>query len=172
MRPQILDRFGLRVWVAPLAEREQRLEVYRRARAFHDDAVAFRARYADEIARLKQEVAVAREILPQVAISAAAEEFALGCIQALKIPSHRAEIALLEAARARAAADNRRDVTVDDVAKIAPLALRQRRSLQLERYAAQVAIEDAAIDEALAQLGAAGANGRAPRRKGGRTKIT
>ncbi len=172
LRPQILDRFGLRVWVAPLAEREQRLEVYRRARAFHDDAVAFRARYADEIARLKQEVAVAREILPQVAISAAAEEFALGCIQALKIPSHRAEIALLEAARARAAADNRRDVTVDDVAKIAPLALRQRRSLQLERYAAQVAIEDAAIDEALAQLGAAGANGRAPRRKGGRTKIT
>src|SRR6266545_4279814 len=172
LRPQILDRFGLRVWVAPLAERQQRLEVYRRARAFHDDAVAFRARYADEIARLKQEVAVAREILPQVAISAAAEEFALGCIQALKIPSHRAEIALLEAARARAAADNRRDVTVDDVAKIAPLALRQRRSLQLERYAAQVAIEDAAIDEALAQLGAAGANGRAPRRKGGRTKIT
>ena len=33
LRPQILDRFGLRVWVAPLAAPQQRLEVYRRARA-------------------------------------------------------------------------------------------------------------------------------------------
>jgi magnesium chelatase subunit I len=106
-----------------------------------------------------------------VAISAAAEEFALGCIQALKIPSHRAEIALLEAARARVAADSRAEVTTEDIATIAPLALRQRRSLKLEDYAAQVAIEDAAIAEALAQIGAAGTNGRAPRRRGGRVKV-
>jgi magnesium chelatase subunit I len=164
LRPQILDRFGLRVWVGPLAERQQRLEVYRRARAFHEGPEAFRARYADEMARLKQEVAVAREILPQVGVSAAAEEFALGCIQALNIPSHRAEIALLEAARARVAADNRREVTNEDVIAIAPLALRQRRSVQLEHYAAQVAVEDATIAEALVQIGAANKNGRPPRR--------
>jgi len=170
LRPQILDRFGLRVWVAPLAERQQRLEVYRRARAFHDDPEAFRARFADELAKLKQEVAAARELLPRVAVSAAAEEFALGSIQALKIPSHRAEIALLEGARARVAADNRLEVTTEDIAKIAPLALRQRRSLHLESYAAQVAVEDAVIAEALAQIGASGANGRVARRRGGRVK--
>jgi magnesium chelatase subunit I len=170
LRPQILDRFGLRVWVAPLAERQQRLEVYRRARAFHEDPEAFRARFADELSKLKQEVAAARDLLPRVAVAAAAEEFALGCIQALKIPSHRAEIALLEAARARVAADNRLEVTKEDIAKIAPLALRQRRSLQLESYAAQVAIEDAAIAEALGQIGAANTNGRAPKRRGGRAK--
>jgi magnesium chelatase subunit I len=171
LRPQILDRFGLRVWVAPLSERQQRLEVYRRARAFHEDPEAFRARYADEMARLKQEVAAAREILPRVMVSAAAEEFALGCIQTLKIPSHRAEIALLEAARARVAADNRTEVTTEDIAKIAPLALRQRRSLQLESYAAQVAVEDAVIAEALDQVGASGSNGRAPRPRRGRAKV-
>jgi magnesium chelatase subunit I len=165
LRPQILDRFGLRVWVAPLDDRRQRLEIYRRARAFREDPIDFRERYAAEIARLRQEVAAARELLPRVALTSAAEEFALGCIQALKIPSHRAEIALLEAARAHAAADNRREATTDDVAKIAPLALRQRRSLQLEAYAGQVAVEDAAIAEALAQVGAAGANGRGPRRR-------
>jgi magnesium chelatase subunit I len=165
LRPQILDRFGLRVWVAPLDDRQQRLEIYRRARAFREDSIAFRDRYADEIAKLRHEVATAREILPRVSIAAGAEEFALGCIQALKIPSHRAEIALLEAARARAAADNRLEATVDDVAKIAPLALRQRRSLQLEAYAGQVAVEDAAIAAALAQLGAAVQNGRVPRRR-------
>jgi magnesium chelatase subunit I len=171
LRPQILDRFGLRVWVAPLAEREQRLEVYRRAHAFRANPEAFRERYADEMARLKHEVVVAREILPQITISAAAEEFALGCIQALKIPSHRAEIALLEGARARVAADNRTEVTIEDIKKIAPLALRQRRSLQLEAYAAQIAIEDTAIAEALGHVGAAGKNGPAPRRRSSRVKV-
>lgn len=164
LRPQILDRFGLRVWVAPLADRHQRLEVYRRARAFREHPEVFRERYADELAKLKHDVAAARELLPQVAVPPAVEEFALGCIQALNIPSHRAEIALLEAARARAAADSRLEVTRADVIMIAPLALRQRRSLQLETYAGQVAAEDAAIAAALAQLGDAATNGRAARR--------
>lgn len=166
LRPQILDRFGLRVWVAPLAERRQRLEVYRRARAFREAPEAFRERYAGEQAKLKHDVATARAILPQVVVPPEAEEFALGCIQALNIPSHRAEIALLEAARARAAADNRLVVTHDDIVTIAPLALRQRRSLQLESYAAQIAVEDAAISAALRQVGVAGPNGGAPRVRG------
>jgi magnesium chelatase subunit I len=165
LRPQILDRLGLRVWVAPLAERGQRLEVYRRARAFREDAVAFRERYAGELARLKQEVAAAREILPHVTIDPQAEEFALECIQALHIPSHRAEITLLEAARARVAADNRSHVTIEDVRVIAPLALRLRRSLRLEAYAEQIAVEDRTIATTLDQLDAA-KNGRAPRRRG------
>jgi magnesium chelatase subunit I len=165
LRPQILDRLGLRVWVAPLAERQQRLEVYRRTHEFHADPVAFRARYADELARLKQEVAVAREILPQVHVTPAAAEFALGCIQALNIPSHRAEITLLEAARARAASDERTEVTVEDVRTVAPLALRQRRSAQLEAYAQGVAAEDATIAEALARVSAIGKDGQPARRR-------
>jgi magnesium chelatase subunit I len=165
LRPQILDRLGLRVWVAPLAERAQRLEVYRRARDFRADAQEFRERYTAETARIKQEVAAARELLPQVGVQPKAEEFALSCVQALHIPSHRAEITLLEAARARAAADNRREATVDDVRHVAPLALRQRRSLQIEAYAAQLAVEDSTIAETLTQLDGAPRNGRAPRRK-------
>lgn len=167
LRPQILDRLGLRVWVAPLAERQQRLEVYRRTHDFRTDPAAFRARYADEMARLKQEVALAREILPRVTVTPAAEEFALGCIQALNIPSHRAEITLLEAARARVAADYRTEVLVEDVQAIAPLALRQRRSARLEAYASEIAAEDQAIAEALARVGAIskGKRSREPRTK-------
>ena len=152
LRPQIMDRFGLRVWAAPLGDPAQRLEVYRRARDFRADAAAFRARYAEQTARLKAEIAVAREILSQVAVAPAAEQFALDCIQRLAIPSNRAEIALLEAARARAAADNRLEATIDDVRAVAPLALRQRRSRQLDLFAAQVAEEDARISKVLAGL--------------------
>jgi magnesium chelatase subunit I len=164
LRPQILDRLGLRVWVAPLADRAQRLEVYRRARAFRENPEAFRASYADELVRLKQEVAAAREILPHVTNAPEAEEFALDCIQALKVPSHRAEITLLETARARVAADYRTQVTIEDVRRIAPLALRMRRSSQLEAYTEQVAIEDKAIDAVIERMGSTSKNGRARRR--------
>lgn len=164
LRPQILDRFGLRVWVAPLAERQQRLEVYRRAQAFRADPAGFRARYAAELERLQREVVAARELLPAVSVPPEVEEFALGCIQALNIPSHRAEIALLEAARARAAADARLVVSRQDIVTIAPLALRQRRSAHLEAYAAQVAAEDSLIAKAIEQLGGPDAPAAAPRR--------
>jgi magnesium chelatase subunit I len=164
LRPQIMDRFGLRVWVAPLPEPHDRLEIYHRARAFRQDPAAFRARYAEETARLRQEIAAAREILPHVSVPAPVEEYALGCIQALKIPSHRAEIALFEAARARAAADYRVEVTVEDVRTIAPLALRQRRSSPIEEYADQVASEDATIAAALDRPAAAPAAPKPARR--------
>ncbi len=71
------------------------------------------------------------------------------------MPSQRAEIALLEAARARAAADFRDRVVEEDICRIAPMALRQRQSLQLEQYARNLATERDTIDAALAELIAA-----------------
>lgn len=152
LRPQIMDRFGLRVWVAPLADARQRLDVYHRAQAFRADPQAFRAAYAEQTAALRDEVAVAREILPHVTIPPPVAEAALMLIQELQVPSHRAEIALLEAARARAAADFRNQVTLDDIRRMAPLALRQRRSAVLETYAAQVQSENEAIAAVLERL--------------------
>ncbi|MCX7789483.1 MAG: ATP-binding protein, partial [Chloroflexaceae bacterium] len=132
LRPQILDRFGLRVWVAPLDDPRQRLEVYRRARAFRTDPAAFRAAYAAQTAALAEEVETARAILPHVSVSPALEEAALALVQELRIPSHRAEIALLEGARARAAADFRNQVSAEDLRRVAPLALRMRHSPQFD----------------------------------------
>ncbi len=165
LRPQILDRFGLRVWVAPLAEASQRLEVYRRSQAFRTDPAAFRALYAEQTAALSEEVAVAREILPHVTIPPAVETAAMAIIQALHIPSHRAEIALLEGARARAAADFRTEATVEDVRRIAPLALRQRRSEVLDSYTARIQQESADIDAALARIVPPPASARTNKRR-------
>ncbi|NJO81783.1 MAG: AAA domain-containing protein [Blastochloris sp.] len=172
LRPQILDRFALRVWVAPLSERDQRIQVYRRARDFRLNPEAFCERYTAEIGVLKREVTAARELLPQVTIAPKAEEFALACIQSLNIPSHRSEIMLLEAARARAAADARQQVSIDDVRKVAPLVLRQRRSTHLETYAAQIAVEDRAIQETLDQVERPSTNGRVSRRRKTKTSST
>jgi magnesium chelatase subunit I len=149
LRPQILDRFGLRVWVAPLADPEQRLELYRRVRDFRTDPASFRRRYAAESERLREEISAAREVMPFVTVAPEAERFALRCVELLGVPSHRAEIALLEAARARAAADYRAVAVIEDVRACAPMALRQRRSLPIARYAEAVAAEDAVLAQAL-----------------------
>lgn len=152
LRPQIMDRFGLRVWVSPLASAAERIEIYHRSQAFRANPEEFRAFYAEETAALREEVAVARELLPHVEVPSEVEEIALLLVQDLNVPSHRAEIALLEAARARAAADFRSKVLPDDVRRMAALALRQRGSAALEAYAAGVQRENEAIEAALGRV--------------------
>ncbi len=149
LRPQIMDRFGLRVWVTALEDAEQRLEIVRRSRDFRTEPDAFRAQYAAESVRLNDDIAASREILAHVTLPDAVARFGLACIAKLAIVSHRAEIALFEAARARAAADFRAEVTEDDVRHVAPLAFRQRTSAPLTAYAAEIATEQAMIEAAL-----------------------
>jgi magnesium chelatase subunit I len=149
LRPQILDRFGLRVWVAPLGDGSERLELYRRVRDFRHDSEMFRKRYAAELVKVQEEISAAREVLPYVTVAPEAERFALRCVELLNVPSHRAEIALLEAARARAAADYRAMATIEDVRRCAPLALRQRRSTMIESYTIQMSDEDTALNDAI-----------------------
>ncbi len=152
LRPQILDRFGLRVWVTPLEDPQARLEAYRRSRLFRTDPSAFRLAYAAQTSALADEVEAAREILPHVEIPPPLEELAMNLVQNLKVPSQRAEIALLEAARARAAADFRDRVSEEDVRRIAPLALRQRHSMQIEQFAHDIVDEYTQINSALDTL--------------------
>lgn len=142
LRPQLMDRLGLRVVVAPVQHPKQRLEVYERNRLFADDPVTFAARHADETMTLADEIARAKDLLPRVSIPARTAQSALRLINSLKIQSHRAEITLLEAARARAAADGRKRVRNEDVAVVAPLALRQRRSDFMERFMTESRQED------------------------------
>ncbi len=149
LRPQILDRFGLRVWTAPLAAGAERLEATRRVRAYKTDPAAFRLRYAAAISGLAEAIRGAREVLPLVQPTHNAELLAVDVVGALNIPSHRTEIVLLEAARAHAALLGRVDADVEDVHRIAPLVLRQRGSVAIAVEARRVAEEDAAIRQVL-----------------------
>lgn len=134
LRPQIQDRFGLRVLVDGLAEPQERLEVYRRVRAFREHPYRLSATVAEETLAFGQEIARARALLPQVELVPEAELLTLRLVQELGISSHRAEITTLEAARAYAAADGREIATVKDVKAVAAMALRQRRSPFIREY--------------------------------------
>ncbi len=134
LRPQILDRFGLRVVVHGLEQPGERLEAYRRVKAYRSNPRAAIAAYDDETAQAMTEITRARLLLPQLVLPDDVAEFGISLIQNLSIDSLRAEITLFEAARAYAAADNRLTVTIEDIRTVAPMSLRMRGSEFMRKY--------------------------------------
>lgn len=134
LRPQILDRFGLRLIVHGLTDPAERLEAYRRTHAYVNSPRTTVAAYADETLTARADIQAARKMLPQVELSREAEQFGLDLVRRMQIDSLRAEITMFEAARAYAAADNRLLVTPADVRAVAPLAVRLRRSTFMVDY--------------------------------------
>lgn len=145
LRPQIQDRFGLRVLVRGVENPEDRLEIYRRSKAYKDKPYKYVIEWAAETEAAAIEVAEARKRLPKVTFASGVEAEGLRWIQQLKIDSHRAEMALFEAARGLAAADNRLEVTLADLRMIAPLALRQRQTDFATKYFATQQEEETKI---------------------------
>ncbi len=145
LRPQIMDRFGLRVAVRGLMDTAERLEVYKRVRAYKTNPHGFIREWAENIVDAREEVGLARQLLLEVTLTDEALQLGLQLVQRLDIDSHRAEYTMFEAARAYAAADGRDKADVRDVRAVAPLALRQRRSDFMIDFFHQQQQEDAAI---------------------------
>jgi magnesium chelatase subunit I len=151
LRPQIMDRFGLRVVVRGLQETDERLEAYNRVQAYLQNPRRMMLVYKEETSIAQAEVQIARDILPQVAVPEDVSRQGLELIRQLKIDSLRAEITLFEAARAYAALDNRKIVTQDDLHIIAPMALRMRRSEFIEKYLTDQSVEQQEITSSVHQ---------------------
>lgn len=128
LRPQIMDRFGLRVIVRGLEDPTERVEAYQRARAYRVNPRAAVAQFQPETLVARDEIQAARTLLGRVEIPASVTKAGTTIIQEMRIDSLRAEITLFEAARALAAADARAQVSLDDLRLVAPMALRLRRS--------------------------------------------
>ncbi len=155
LRPQIMDRFGLRVVVSGLSDVEERREAARRAQAFSHNRYAFAARFAEDTRLVAAEIGAARELLPEVQVAPEAEEATLELVRRLRVQSLRAEIVTLQAARARAAADGRKLAAVEDVLAVAPMALRMRYSAFIAEYIEGRRQEEEAIQRAIEAVGGA-----------------
>lgn len=152
LRPQILDRFGLRVNVRGLISREERLEVYQRVRQYRQNPRQFVKEWLQATTEVREEIILARDLLKETEISDEALDLGLSLVQVLDIDSHRAEYTMFEAARAYAASDGRDKVTVQDIRAIAPLALRQRRSQFMVSFFESQRDEDDQIRNHIDQL--------------------
>ncbi|MBL8147977.1 MAG: ATP-binding protein [Anaerolineae bacterium] len=152
LRPQILDRFGLRVNVRGLTAKDERIEVYSRVHAYRSNPALFTRQWDWATAETREEIMAARELLAVTRLSDEAISVGIALVQALDIDSHRAEYAMFEAARAHAAADGRNLAMVADIRAVAPLALRQRRSDYMVEYFNHQATEDEQIRTRLDQI--------------------
>lgn len=134
LRPQILDRFGLRVLVRGLEDASERLEAYRRVQAYLANPRQMIGQFAAEMEAAASEILSARERVRKVVIPDKVANPAIRLVQRMGIDSLRAEITWFESARAYAAADGREEVKLEDLRTVAPMALRLRRSQFMNEY--------------------------------------
>jgi len=151
LRPQIMDRFGLRIVVKGLEDTVQRLEAYQLVQAYLKNPRQVTQQYSTETGIAREEIQTARDLLPSVKIPEDVTALGLDLIRQLKIDSLRAEVTLFESGKALAALDGRKLVSSEDIQKIAPMALRMRRSNFIEKYLSDQSVEEEEIRNSIQQ---------------------
>jgi magnesium chelatase subunit I len=149
LRPQILDRFGLRITVTGIEDHEERMEVYQRARAYRMNPTRFIKEWELASMQMQEDIVIAKSILRDVTLSNEMIRKGIQLVRSLGIDSHRAEYTLFEAARAHTAADIRTEVTTDDLRAVAPMTLRQRKSEFMANFVEVQQAEDQTINNKL-----------------------
>lgn len=124
--PQFLDRFGLYVTVTGEKAVEQRIEILRRILAYEQNPVIFHKQYDGMNQEIYRQVLTAREklgliFIPETMMQLAAQICAQACCA-----GHRAEIFLLEAAKAIAALAGRDYLVPADMQEAAAFVLPHR----------------------------------------------
>jgi magnesium chelatase subunit I len=144
LRPQLLDRFGLSVEVKTSQDLSQRIEVVRRRDAFDRDAQGFAGRWADADAEVGTRIVAARARLNATEVPDAVLEAGSRLCMAIGADGLRGELTVMRAARALAALEGARAVSVAELRRVAPMALRHRlRRNPLDEAGSTVRIERA-----------------------------
>lgn len=130
-----LDRFGLFAEADPSYDDETRLEIIRRVLDFEKDGLAFRAKWQEETDALKKKIRDARAALSLVEVSSAMIQLAAVYTLKAHVAGHRADIYLIEAARAKAALEGRKYVLPKDLEKAAEFVLSHRMRKAEEQQA-------------------------------------
>ncbi len=138
----ILDRFGMYADMQALQDIGQRVEVIQRDLAYSKNTLAFCEQYAEATAAMAAKVKAARKLLPQVEVSDAMLMLAAQLCSQAFCAGHRAEIYLLEAARAIAALADRSYVLPKDVEEAAQFVLPHRMRKPPEQLPEQSGQQD------------------------------
>ncbi len=151
LRPQLLDRFGLSVEVSTPQDLASRIAVVKRRDAFERDPPAFTTLWAKEDAKVRRRIVAGRALLPTVVVPDAVLEHSARLCLALGTDGLRGELTVMRAARALAAYEGDKTVTLAHVRRVGPPALRHR----LRRDPLDDAGSSARVERALAELPAA-----------------
>ena len=151
LRPQIADRIGLQVEVQAIAEPDARAEIVRRREAFTADPDSMLGAFASSQADLAEELAAAERLLPEVRVPDHLYPAVGRVTVKAGVTSHRADVTIVECAKAGAALAGRDEVVPEDLVDAASLALGHR--LPVDPFAPPPSMEPQLVrrllDEAL-----------------------
>lgn len=143
LRPQLLDRFGLKVQLEGAPAPAERAEIVRRRLAFDANPQAFLEHWHDAQQALRQRCHDARQRLVAIALDdAALEQIAERC-HAAGVDGLRADLVWLRAARAHAAWRGATNIESSDIDAVEHFALAHRRRHCAQQPSAQAQSEQA-----------------------------
>jgi Mg-chelatase subunit ChlI len=126
LRPQLLDRFGLVVEIGGLRDVDDRIAIIERRMGYDADPEAFAEDWAAAEELLQRRVREAKALLPSVRMTPMDMGIVARLAIELGVDGHRADLAILEAARTHAALEGRISLSPDDIRVAAELALPHR----------------------------------------------
>ena len=126
LRPQLLDRFGLAVEVRTPRDLDLRVQVVLRREAFERDPEAFLQEHAEAQAELRARLVSAQKRHAKIELSAPLLRQAADLCMRLGTDGLRGELSLIRAAKAAAAFDGLKKVSLGLLREVAPMALRHR----------------------------------------------
>ncbi len=124
--PHLLDRFGMCVIWKSLKDKQQRIEVIKKA--FSTDIEQNVQRTSSDIS-IKKKISSCYFLLERITISEPIREYIFQLCLENHISGHRGELYLTYAARAWAAYEGHKEVTKEDVDKVSALVLTHRKRI-------------------------------------------
>lgn len=126
LRPQLEDRFGLCAEVDSEIPCEERAEILKRHLQFSRNPLEFESQWSPVQEALRRLILAARELYANVEMPEALLDTVANIVSGVGADGHRADIAIMNSARALAAFEGSAVVDGGHIATVAPLALNHR----------------------------------------------
>jgi magnesium chelatase subunit I len=147
LRPQLLDRFGMHAEIKTVKDPSLRVRIVEQRSNFDQDPYSCIQEYADQQNALKSQIIDAQKLLPEIIIDFSLRMKISQVCGKLDVDGLRGDIVTNRAAKAFAAYQGRKQVSIDDIKKIITLCLRHRlRKDPLESIDSGVKVQQIVTD--------------------------
>ena len=126
LRPQLLDRFGMHAEIRTVKDPEMRVQIVEQRTEFDANSPAFLVQFQPEQDGLQAKIVAAQERLKGIKIDHDLRVKISQVCSELDVDGLRGDIVTNRAAKALSAYEERTEVTVNDIRRVATLCLRHR----------------------------------------------
>ena len=120
LRPQILDRFAFSVDISTETEPLKRVEIIERNLAWESDPDRFSKAFSKADQHLRKTISSARSRLEEIKIPLSAIEAVAETMAELQMDGQRPDLVTIRAARAWAALEKKKEITLEALLSVAP----------------------------------------------------